>query len=428
MARSRPCPCPVPPDPGGDDHVLELQQGLRLSDAEGIAAERLDGAAEDLPAPVSVPSDPGGDDHVLELQQGLRLSDAEGIAAERLDGAAEDSLMPVSVPSDPGGDDHVLDLQQGLRLSDAEGIAAERLDGAAEGSLKEALAIARTQDEEIVRLQLADIAEVGESFAAGPLVPLIDARFTEGGRTQVLEPHYAFSPMPRPPVLDVGIALVTLAHVAPRRLAAPEIAGGGEPAPMPSKDWPSKDLPSNNLPSNDLPSEDLPSAERPTEDRPGEDWHGVAGETHSEPAMATLPDAAAEQNFEPLTSALDVAARLAADASVAADALENLKRLLEHKQLLESQPPLLDAIPAAARTTPRRRLAGLTLPPRPLSRRCRCPSTPCPMPVVDRHADRRCSCRHRGDACRPSAAVSTCAAFSRASRCRGRSASCSTCS
>ena len=167
---------------------MELQQGLRLSDAEGIAAERLDGAAEDLLVPVPVPPDPGGDDHVLELQQGLRLSDVEGIAAERLDGAAEDWPMPVSVPSDPGGDDHV-ELQQGLRLSDAEGIAAERLDGAAEGSLKEALAIARTQDEEIVRLQLADIAEVGESFAAGPLVPLIDARFTEGGRTQVLEPH-----------------------------------------------------------------------------------------------------------------------------------------------------------------------------------------------------------------------------------------------
>ena len=168
---------------------------------------------------------------------------------------------------------------------------------------------------------------------------------------------YAFSPMPRPPLLDVGIALVTLAHVAPRRLAAPEIAGGGEPAPMPSKDWPS-----NNLPSNDLPSEDLPSAERPTEDRPGEDWHGVAGETHSEPAMATLPDAAAEQNFEPLTSALDVAARLAADASVAADALENLKRVLEHKQLLESQHPLLAAIPAAASDNPETPASGFDAP------------------------------------------------------------------
>lgn len=245
--------------------------------------------------------------------------------------------MPVPVPPNPGGDDHVLELQQGLRLSDAEGIAAERLDGAAEGSLKEALAIARTQDEEIVRLQLADVAEVGESFAAGPLVRLIDASFAEGGRTQVREPHYAFSPMPRPPVLDVGIALVTLADGAPRRLAAPMIAGGSEPPPSTS---------------NDGPSKDLPSEDRPTEDRPGEDWHGVAGEAHSEPATAPLPDAAAEQSFEPLTSALDAAARLAADASVAADALENLKRLLEHKQLLESQPPLLAALPAPRNPEP----------------------------------------------------------------------------
>src|SRR6202521_6285183 len=39
-------PMPVPPDDGGEDHVSGLQQGLRLSDAEEIAASRLDGAAE----------------------------------------------------------------------------------------------------------------------------------------------------------------------------------------------------------------------------------------------------------------------------------------------------------------------------------------------------------------------------------------------
>ena len=43
--------------------------------------------------------------------------------------------------------------------------------------------------------------------------------------------------------------------------------------------------------------------------------------------------------MQPLASALDAAVRLAADASVAADALENLKQLLEHKQRLESQLP-----------------------------------------------------------------------------------------
>ena len=38
-------PMPVPPADGGDDDpVSGLQQGLRLSDVEGIAARRLDGA------------------------------------------------------------------------------------------------------------------------------------------------------------------------------------------------------------------------------------------------------------------------------------------------------------------------------------------------------------------------------------------------
>ena len=39
--------------------------------------------------------------------------------------------------------------------------------------------------------------------------------------------------------------------------------------------------------------------------------------------------------MEPLASALDAAVRLATDASVAAEALENLNRLLQHKQQLE---------------------------------------------------------------------------------------------
>jgi hypothetical protein len=44
---------------------------------------------------------------------------------------------------------------------------------------------------------------------------------------------------------------------------------------------------------------------------------------------------------EPLTSALGAAVRLAADANVAAEALENLKRMLEHKQRVENQLPQL---------------------------------------------------------------------------------------
>ena len=213
-------------------------------------------------------------------------------------------MAPMPVPPDPGGDDDVPELQQSLRLSDAEGIAAQRLDGAAEGSLKEALAIAPAGDAGNAGPQLADrIAEVGESFAAGPLVRLIDARFAEAGRTQIREPHDAFSPMPRPPVLDLGVVIVMPAHSAPPpTFAAAEIAGGSEPACT------------------------------PTQDR-----HGFAGETSPASAVAPSPDAAAAQSMQPLASALDAAVRLAADANVAAEALENLKRMLEHKQQLESQ-------------------------------------------------------------------------------------------
>src|SRR5438552_156896 len=134
-------------------------------------------------------------------------------------------MAPMPVPPVDGGDDPVSGLQQGLRLSDAEEIAAHRLNGVAEGSLREALAIVAADDTGNPRPQLADrIEAVGESFAAGPLVRRIDVRFAEAGRTQIRDPYYAFSPMPMPPVLDVGIELVTpVDSVAPPSFAAPEI-------------------------------------------------------------------------------------------------------------------------------------------------------------------------------------------------------------
>jgi len=217
--------------------------------------------------------------------------------------------MPVP-PADGGDDDSVSGLQQGLRLSDVEGIAARRLDGA-EGSLGEALAIAAPANAGDAAPQATDaVGAVGESFASEPLVPLIDARSPEVGRTLARKPLDAFSPMPMPPVLDVGVAVVTPAEsVAPPAVAAPEIADDGEPLFM------------------------------PTEDR-----QGVLADTPAAPAMARSPEeATAAQSIEPLTNALDAAVRLAADASVAAEALENLKRLLERKQQLESQLPHLAA-------------------------------------------------------------------------------------
>jgi len=245
--------------------------------------------------------------------------------------------MPVP-PADGGDDDPVSGLQQGLRLSDVEGIAARRLDGA-EGSLGEALAIAATANAGDAAPQATDaVGAVGENFASEPLVPLIDARSAEIGRTLARKPLDAFSPMPMPPVLDVGVAVVTPADsVAPPAVAAPETADDGEPVFM------------------------------PTEDR-----HGVLADTPAAPAMARSPEeATAAQSIEPLTNALDAAVRLAADASVAAEALENLKRLLERKQQLESQLPHLAADASSApasddadvpASTPQQPLPPLPLP------------------------------------------------------------------
>ena len=67
---------------------------------------RLDGTAEDVPgAPTPLPPNGVDTNHVLELPASLRLSDAERIASERLDGAAEGSLkealaiLPPNAPS-----------------------------------------------------------------------------------------------------------------------------------------------------------------------------------------------------------------------------------------------------------------------------------------------------------------------------------------
>ncbi len=234
-------------------------------------------------------------------------------------------MAPMPVPPESGGDDDVRARPQGLRLSDAEGIAADRLDGAAEGSLQEALAVAEADEAGYTAPHPADgIGAVGEGYASGPLVRLIDERSADGGRPRTRKPLDAFSPMPAPPALDVGIALATPARSAPPQpLFGPEIASDGAPASMAREDW---------------PSENWPSA-----DRPSADWQGFAGDGRPEPsalaAPTHLPEADPVHGMEPLTSALDAAVRLAADANVAAEALDALRRMLEHKQQLDRRLP-----------------------------------------------------------------------------------------
>src|SRR6185436_13172950 len=116
---------PFPPDDGENDHASELPTGVRLSDLEQSAAQRLDATAESAPeVPAPVRQDESESNHALEPMAGVRLSDAERIASERLDGAADSSLkeaLAIVPPSEPSSD--------GLPLIDRiEAVAASRAE------------------------------------------------------------------------------------------------------------------------------------------------------------------------------------------------------------------------------------------------------------------------------------------------------------
>ncbi len=256
-------------------------------------------------------------------------------------------MAPMPVPPGPGGDDRVSGLlQQGLHLSDAARIAAARLDGAVGGSLKEALAITVVDDAADAAAEPAVATGTDDArLASGPLVRLIETASPATNRLRSSKPLDAFSPMPAPP-LDLGVALVAPVHSAPpSTVTEAESAQVGGPVLEPS-----------------------------------EDWQGFATSTPA-PAAAMPSQVAATHGAEPLASALDAAARLAADASVAAEALENLKRMLEHKQRLESQLLQRATSPGRAPASPPQDAAAHT----PMSHApVRQPLPPLPLPL---HAD-----------------------------------------
>ena len=254
----------------------------------------------------------------------------------------------------PGGEEPTSTLPLGTpqttHLADAD--AAREL----EGSLKKPPSIAR--DEELAEVEppqsatghsAIGVGATDQGVALEPMVRRIEARGAEVSEAEADKLLDAFSPMPRPPAFDLGIEVAQSAQ--PQQTAAAEAVGDG------------------------AVSEPEPSA----------DARGFAAGPRVQPAAAeppvtepvTAPPVTAPKGIEPLASALDAAVRLAADASVAAEALENLKRLLQHKQQLDglrsAQAALARPSPDAEASASEAPAAPLSVPPPPLR--------PLPLPV-----------------------------------------------
>ena len=288
---------------------------VRSSDAEQIASQPLDGIAEGSPA-LSTPAflSDGMNGHASSTS--VRSSDAEPIVSQRLDGVAEGS-PEISAPVflSYGVDGHASSASE--RLGDAERIASQRLDGVAEGSLEEALAIVPIDPPPQVASSLVDRIElVSDGLVAEPAEPPRDENPSEASdqvAANASGPEFSAATS----VTDEGGgAIVSEQHVA-------------------------------------APSPTAAIADTELTARPVEAMHEPAGDTSQIVAVAQSPHRGASGNVRPLASALDAAAKLAADANAAAEALENLKRLLERQlpNVAASNAPA----PTQARTQQRHR-------------------------------------------------------------------------
>jgi hypothetical protein len=159
--------------------------------------------------------------------------------------------------------------------------------------------------------------------------------------------------MPMPPVLDMGVpfALPTERTAEPDAITDPASAGEHEGASSGAEAQVQAQAPQEAVLTP--PETDDPEPAQPTT---------LAVTAPS--AIAPAPSAPASK-LQPLSSALDTAVKLAADANAAAAALENLKQMLE-RRLPERSPPrptvqasprtLAAAPPAQAKAQPPRQL------------------------------------------------------------------------
>ena len=247
-------------------------------------------------------------------------------------------LNPVS-----GGEEPTLPLPLGVPPAEPQRVAPDGRNGGGDDTLEEA-SPSTAEPVDIEPAQLAnDIGAGGEAVVAEPMVPRIEALSAEGSGSQADKRLDALSAMPKAPVLDLGIEFAI--RVAPSDVTAdapgdppsevaslePSDGAFAEPSGLASTEPGAVDSQEMTV----MP-EEVAQNVASFEPKPSAEAQALAAEPPAPSAIAQArkPQGAAP-GIEPLASALDAAVRLAADASVAAEALEKLKVLLQHKQQLE---------------------------------------------------------------------------------------------
>lgn len=239
----------------------------------------------------------------------------------------------------PGCEEPTLQLPLGVPPAEPEKVAARGLDSGGDDTLGAASpSSAKPVDREPARL-VEDFGAAGE--VSEPIVPRFEALLEEGPRSPADKPLDALSPMPKTPVLDLGIEFAI--RVAPSPVPAnepgdlPSDAAAQEPDNVVSAEASEAASQVRIVRPEEVAEEDVASSEP----KPSAEVQTLTAEPHSPSAMAPAPvPQKAAPGIEPLASALDAAVRLATDASVAAEALEKLKVLLQHKQQLEGLRPV----------------------------------------------------------------------------------------
>jgi hypothetical protein len=254
----------------------------------------------------------------------------------------EGAMVPTPLPFDDGGNDRVSTLQLDLRLDDAEVITAERTNGAAEASFDEALAIVPHEEPTTASPRLADrieaICELAKTDDGGQPAEALVPSASPAPAVALIEVPEEPQPTPEPdppPAVDALDAIPPTPLLALAEEAVPDTpaVSGAEQAAVATPQA-----------ATDEPAGEVVSA------KPVEAHELSADEPLSDAALALKLEATGQpRNVSSLANALDAAVKLAEDANAAAEALENLKRLLERRLPEVAVPPA--QAPAALEAT-----------------------------------------------------------------------------